>query len=66
MDKYADRDTRAQGVVLEDLRDAIEDLATSLFQDGVLCHVHAKRVTLKPVDLSLAMRLRQDNCLQKN
>ena len=61
----SDNVTRVEAVALEALRDAIEDLATSLFQDGVLCHIHAKHVTLKPVDLSLAMRLRQDDCLRK-
>ena len=66
MDKYANHATRVQAVALDALRDATEDIATSLFQDGVLCHVHAKRVTLKPVDLSLALRLRQDDCLRKN
>ena len=28
------------------------DLVTSVFQDGVLCHIHAMRVTLKIVDIS--------------
>ena len=66
IDQYANHATRVQSVALDALRDATEDIATSLFQDGVLCHVHAKRVTLKPVELSLAIRLCQDECLRKN
>lgn len=65
IDNVSDNVTRVEAVALDALRDATEDLATSLFQDGVLCHVHAKRVTLKPVDLTLAMRLRQDDSLRK-
>ena len=40
-----------------------EDILVSLFQDGVLCMVHAKRVTIKPFDLRLARRIRGDDAL---
>lgn len=37
---------------------AAESYLSNLFVDGYLCALHAKRVTLKPADIQVAMRLR--------
>ena len=65
MDKFSDSVTRVQAQAVMALQHATEDLAVDLFQDSVLCMAHAKRVTIKPVDMSLAIRIRQDDCLHK-
>ena len=52
-----------QGAALEVLQEASEDIYVSLFQDSILCMVHAKRVTLKPIDISLALQLCLETCL---
>ena len=54
---------RIQEAALGALQQAAEDILVSLFQDGVLCMVHAKRVTIKPSDLRLARRIRGDDAL---
>lgn len=66
MAEYSDKADRIQSAALGALQEASEDILVSLFHDSVLCHVHAKRVTLKPVDLALTMRLRQDDALHKH
>lgn len=66
IDECSDSVTRVQANALGALQQATEDIAVSLFQDGVLCHAHAKRVTLKTVDLALAIRLREEYVLVKN
>ena len=65
MENIGDSVTRVQGQAFMALQHATEDLAVGLFQDNVLCMAHAKRVTIKPVDMSLAIRIRQDDCLHK-
>ena len=66
MEMYSGPVDRIQGATLEALQEASEDIIVSLFQDSVLCMVHAKRVTLKPIDMSLALRLRLETCLHRN
>ena len=63
IEEMCDRVTCIQGVALEALQEASETILVSFFQDVVLCLVHAKRVTLKPVDLAPAKRLRSENTL---
>ena len=63
MDKYSNRVDQIQSVALEALQEASEDIVVSIFQDSVLCMAHAKRVTLKCVDMILALRLYLENCL---
>ena len=63
IEEMSDNVTRIQGAALEALQEANEIILVSLFQDSVLCHIHAKRVTLKPVDLALDKRLRHENCI---
>jgi len=42
------------------LHEATESFLVQLFEDGLLCAVHAKRITIMPKDLHLALRLRHD------
>ena len=65
MEIYSDRVDRIQSAALGALQEAAEDIIVSLFTDSVLCHIHAKRVTLKSVDMALAMRLRGDDCFRR-
>ncbi|CAL0315375.1 unnamed protein product [Lupinus luteus] len=39
------------------LQEAAEDLLVHLFEDGMLCAIHAKRITLMKKDFELARRL---------
>ncbi|XP_015599986.1 histone H3.3 isoform X2 [Cephus cinctus] len=50
--------TRIQASALEALQEAAETYLVAFFEDAVLCAIHAKRVTLKPVDMVLVRRLR--------
>lgn len=52
------QDLRFQSVAVEILQHAVEDYMVQVFEDCVLCAVHAKRVTVTPKDLKLAMRIR--------
>ena len=52
---------RFQGTVVMALQEAAEAYLVSLFEDGNLCMIHAKRVTLMPKDLQLAKRIRGEN-----
>lgn len=54
------RDLRFQPAAMEVLQHAVEDYVVQLFRDCVLCAVHAKRVTVTPKDLRLALRIRGD------
>ena len=65
MEEYADKADRIQSTALEALQEAAEDILVSFFQDSVLCMIHAKRVTLKPIDMALALRIRLEDVLHK-
>ncbi len=56
-------DMRFQSDALLALQEAAEAALIGLFEDGNLCAIHAKRVTIKPSDLSLARRIRGDSAL---
>ncbi|KAL0221037.1 hypothetical protein RCL1_000891 [Eukaryota sp. TZLM3-RCL] len=45
---------------LEALQEAAENYLVGLFEDSNLCTIHAKRVTVMPRDMNLALRLRGD------
>lgn len=47
---------------IEALHEAAEEYVVELFQDSMLCALHAKRVTVSPTDMKLARRLRRDCC----
>jgi histone H3 len=49
---------RFQSVSLEALQASAEAYLVSLFEDTIHCAVHAKRVTIMPRDMNLALRLR--------
>ncbi|KAI7734623.1 hypothetical protein M8C21_018967 [Ambrosia artemisiifolia] len=49
--------TRWQAEALQALQEAAEDYIIQLFEDSMLCAIHAKRVTLMKKDWELARRL---------
>ena len=52
-----------QATALGALQQAAQDILVSLFQDGVLCMVHAKRVSIEPSNLRLARLIQGDDVL---
>jgi histone H3 len=52
------RDLRFQGTALLALQEASEAFLVGVFEDTNLCAIHAKRVTIMPKDMQLAMRIR--------
>lgn len=51
-------DVRFQASAMQALQVGLEDYLTCLFQDGMLCAAHAKRITVQPIDIQLARRIR--------
>ena len=51
-------DLRFQSHAIMALQEAAEAYVTSLFEDTNLCAIHAKRVTIMPKDMKLALRIR--------
>jgi len=49
---------RFQSSALMALQEAAEAFLVTLFEDTVLCAIHAKRVTIMPKDMNLARRIR--------
>ena len=47
-----------QRIAVEALQEAAEYYITNLFDDANLCALHAKRITLQPKDMQLAIRIR--------
>ena len=54
------RDFRYQASALQCLQEATEAYIIGLFEDTNLCAIHAKRVTIMPKDVQLALRIRGD------
>ena len=52
------RDLRFQTAAILCLQEASEAYMVTLFEDSLLCTIHAKRVTLMPKDMVLARRIR--------
>ena len=52
------RDLRFQTAAILALQEASEAYLVTLFEDSLLCTIHAKRVTLMPKDMTLARRIR--------
>jgi len=50
---------RFQALAMESLQTATETYLTQLFEDANQCTIHAKRVTLYPKDMQLALRIRR-------
>ena len=55
------RDLRFQTAAILALQEASEAYLVTLFEDSLLCTIHAKRVTLMPKDMTLAMRIRGEH-----
>ena len=51
-------DLRFQTTAILALQEAAEAYLVGLFEDTNLCATHAKRVTITPIDMSLARRIR--------
>ena len=51
---------RFQSSAIQAIQEACEQYLVQLFEDGNLCAIHAKRVTLMVRDLKLARRIRGD------
>lgn len=51
-------DLRFQGSAVLALQEAAEGYLVGLFEDTNLCAIHAKRVTITPRDIQLALRIR--------
>ena len=49
---------RWQGTAILALQEASESYLVGLFEDCMLCAIHAKRVTIMPKDMQLARRIR--------
>jgi len=54
------QELRFQSGALLALQESAEAYLTTLFEDTVLCSIHAKRVTIMPRDMRLARRIRGD------
>merc|ERR1719318_274435 len=55
---YNKPEFRFQSAAIMALQEAAEAYITTLFEDTVLCAIHAKRVTIMPKDMQLARRIR--------
>ena len=51
---------RFQSLALKALQEASEAFLVGLFEDVLLCAIHARRVTIMPRDMNLARRIRGD------
>jgi histone H3 len=49
---------RFQGAAVAALQEAAEAYLVGMFEDTNLCAIHAKRVTIQPKDMQLALRIR--------
>ena len=59
--RYNIQGLRFQSAALMALQEAAEAYMVSLFEDTVLCCVHARRVTIMPKDMRLALRIRGED-----
>jgi len=59
--KICSHDVRFQTAAIMALQEAAEAYLVTLFEDTLLCAIHAKRVTVMPKDMQLARRIRGEN-----
>lgn len=52
------KDFRFQGSAIQALQHATEAYLVGLFEDTNLCAIHAKRITIQPKDMQLALRIK--------
>ena len=45
------------------MQESVEAFSVGLFEDANLCAIHARRVTIMPKDMQLALRIRGENQL---
>ena len=45
------------------MQESVEAFSVGLFEDANLCAIHARRVTIMPKDMQLALQIRGDNQL---
>jgi len=61
-DKVCPRgDLRFQSAAINALQEAAEAYLVTLFEDSLLCTIHAKKVTVMPKDMALARRIRGED-----
>lgn len=58
-------DLRFQSAAIMALQEAAEYFLVTLFEDANLCAVHARRKTIMPKDLQLALRIRGDAFMEE-
>jgi len=59
--KICSADIRFQSAAIMALQEAAEAYLVTLFEDTLLCAIHAKRVTVMPKDMQLARRIRGEH-----
>ena len=50
-----------QSFAMAALQEAAESFLVQLFEDVQLCAIHARRITIMPRDIQLALRMRGDS-----
>ena len=56
------RNLRFQSAAIMALQEAAEAYLVRLFENGLICAIHAKRVTVMPRDFHLVQRIRDEKC----
>eukprot|EP00804_Cyclotella_cryptica_P005466 CCRYP_002992-RA/>CCRYP_002992-RA protein AED:0.12 eAED:0.12 QI:0/-1/0/1/-1/0/1/0/119 len=57
---------RFQATSLLAIQESVEAISVGLFEDANLCATHARRVTIMPKDMQLALRIRGDSELMRH
>ena len=57
---------RFQATSLLAIQESVEAFSVGLFEDANLCAIHARRVTIMPKDMQLALRIRGDSELMRH
>ena len=58
--------TRFQATSLLAIQESVEAFSIGMFEDINLCAIHARRVTIMPKDMQLALRIRGESHLMQN
>ena len=58
--------TRFQATSLLAFQESVEAFSVGMFEDINLCAIHARRVTIMPKDMQLALRIRGESHLMQN
>ena len=58
--------TRFQATSLLAIQESVEAFSVGMFEDINLCAIHARRVTIMPKDMQLALRIRGESHLMQN